>query len=71
MALRRMGKAGIKSSLPALLELFRDPQGTIRFQAGEAIAELGPQAKEAIPELVEMLRDASDANHPRRRPPRC
>ena len=52
-----MGKAGIRASIPALLEMFRDPQSPMRYQAGQALGDLGPLAGEAIPELIEMLRD--------------
>ena len=41
----------------ALIKLLNDQNATIRAQAAREIAEYGPSAVEAIPDLVETLQD--------------
>ncbi|WP_406698648.1 HEAT repeat domain-containing protein [Singulisphaera sp. Ch08] len=56
-ALRRMGAAESKLTLATLLDLLRSSDFSLSSQAGDLLAQLGPLANAAIPELTEMLKD--------------
>ncbi len=54
--LRRIGPQAV----PALLELCKDRDESIRLHATEAIGFLGPAAKSAAPALTTLLKDESE-----------
>lgn len=59
--LRRMGERERESELIGafVLDLLRTTDNRVSPQAAETLAQLGPLAKAAIPELVEMLKDSN------------
>jgi HEAT repeat protein len=56
-ALSRIGPA----SVPKLIPVLKHPRATVRALAAGALAEMGPPAREACPQLIEALRGERDA----------
>ncbi|HWG43227.1 MAG TPA: HEAT repeat domain-containing protein [Gemmataceae bacterium] len=54
-ALAQIGRAAV----PRLAELLKHEDGVVRLQAAEALARIGPDAREAQPALVLALKDSS------------
>ena len=50
--LRHFGPAGV----PAIAELLNDERGDVRREASETLGKLGPEAKSAVPALIESCR---------------
>jgi HEAT repeat protein len=55
-AISRFGANGA-AALPALLEAMKDPDSTVRWEAGRAVGKIGAAAKSAVPALVEQMKD--------------
>lgn len=53
------------TAVPALRDLIKDPDASVRDQAMSLLGEIGPVAKAAVPDLLAVLRDRSA--HPRDR----
>jgi HEAT repeat protein len=53
IALGRIGAAAV----PDLVRALGDPDPGVRLRAAEALARIGPDAKEAVPELIRLLSD--------------
>ena len=47
--------------MPPLIEKLRSPEPSVRIEAAEELAVLGPAAKNAVPSLMDLL-DDEDAN---------
>ena len=61
-ACHSLGQASEKDqaiALDALLDAMRDPSGTVRGAAVQAIGNMGPGAARAIPRLIDIYRDGS------------
>ena len=56
-----MGAADPNTVRAVLLEAFKDPQPRIRSQAAGYVGRMGAQAKDALPELVRLLKDPDEA----------
>lgn len=63
-AARALGSIG-KTALPALIEAMRKKDPFIRRRAAAGLADLGPDAKDAVPVLVDALGDTEDGWVPR------
>lgn len=61
-AVKALAKFGPEAhaALPALLDLLKDKDGTVRWQAVYALGKIGPEAKEAVPALLTALRTDED-----------
>ena len=51
-----LGQCG-KPAVPALIEALKDLDSNILVRAAEALGRIGPEAKEAIPALLPLLKD--------------
>src|SRR5262245_34092844 len=50
---------GAEETVPVLIEALSDEDKEVRSGAAEALGAIGPQAKEALPQLTNALRDKS------------
>ncbi len=48
----------VKEAVPLLTRMLGDSQAIVRYRAAQAIANFGPEARGAVPELMRLLRDA-------------
>jgi HEAT repeat protein len=62
-ALRALGFLKAKEAVPQVVAALRDPEQEVRRSAAYAVRNIGPDAKEAIPVLVERVRSL-DAREP-------
>lgn len=46
-----------RTTIPALIELLKDEEDSVRFSAACALRSMGPEAKTAIPALMQLLKD--------------
>jgi HEAT repeat protein len=53
-----LGKIG-PAAVSALTEALRDADGGVRGRAADVLGKIGPAAAEAVPALIEALRDAA------------
>src|SRR5439155_10848305 len=51
-----------KAQLSDLIKDLENPDINVRRRAAEEIASLGPAGKQAVPDLVKLLKDNDDAN---------
>jgi HEAT repeat protein len=47
-------------AVPSLLQALKDPNPCVRMNVARALLEIGPEAKEAVPALIEMLDDTAE-----------
>lgn len=52
-SLARIGPAAI----PALIDALKDPNAEVRDRAAQALARMGPPARQAVPQLIAALQD--------------
>ena len=60
-AVRALGRIGKQTSVPMLIELLRSNITDVREAAFDALGEMGPAAKAALPALTEILRGPDTA----------
>lgn len=60
-AISSMGAAGAPA-VPALVKVLREPDApaTVKYPVCVALREIGPEAKDAVPALTELLDDRND-----------
>src|SRR5437588_196968 len=56
-----VGVAVLLAAVPALTEALADPSRDVRLAAAEALAEVGPEAKEAVPAMTTLLKEEQPA----------
>jgi HEAT repeat protein len=47
----------VQDTVAILRKMLKDPQVIVKLRVGQAVAQMGPLAKEAIPELVKLVKD--------------
>jgi HEAT repeat protein len=63
VSLRETGQAPSKATVQDLIAALRDDDDTVNYFAAWALGEVGPDAKQAVPALLELLRAKGSRTH--------